>query len=358
MGNRRTLVLLGVVFVALAVALGVYFWRRSGGAEPSPEEATPEAAAPQVNIVVALNNLDRGTELQEGLVDAVSWPLDRLPPYYQDGVYYEDPEDVYGFTLRSFVPQGMPLMRSMLSEGPLRLDEEGSEVSLSIPAGKRALAIPMDLLGGVAWLIQPGDHVDVLASWTFVDLDEEFQTPLPNRWVILECPEGFLCSGTMGRMELLPTGQSVFVYPEGPGMTRYVAQLTVQDAVVLRVGSREEAAPAAEGEGAAVEGEAPPPPAIPSAQPVVLVVDTQDALVLKALLELQADLDLVLRGADDHDPAVASQVSWDYLLSAYQVEPPPKLPYGAIAPALNRLQQALMDSAADELRQSGQSGGE
>jgi len=357
MGNRRTIALIGLIIIAIAVAVGAFVWRsRSGGAEPSPE-ATPESA--MVSIVVAINNLDRGKEIQPGMVEVVPWPEDRLPPYYQAGLYYNDPEQVYGMTLRTFVPQGMPLVRSMLSEGPVGLTETGSEISLSIPAGKRAVAIPLDMLGAVAWLIQPGDHVDVMASWTFVDLDEEFQTPLPNEWVILECPEGALCSGTMGRMELLPTGQTVLVYPTGPGMSRYVAQVTIQDAVVLRVGAAEQSAPTSvpggEGQAPPPEEATPPPPAS-AAQPVVLVLDAQDALVLKALLELRADVDLVLRGADDQERVTTEQVTLEYITSQYGIDPPPKLPYGATTPLLNRLQNAMMESAVSELKGGGDQG--
>ena len=355
MGGRRVLLLVGLIIIALTVAVGAYLWRQSRGREEPPGEIVPESA--MVSLVVAINNLDRGTVIQEGMVEVALWPEDRLPPYYREGLYYTDPAEVYGLTLRAFVPQGMPLVRSVLAEGAAGLAELGSEISLSIPPGKRALAIPLDLLGAVAWLIQPGDRVDVLASWTFVELDEDFQTALPNQWVILECPEGALCQGTMGRMELLPTGQTVLVYPSASGMSRYVAQLTIQDAMVLRVGTSTPA-PAATGQGQAPPAEEPAAPATaPAAQPVVLVLDTQDAVVLKALLELRADIDLVLRGADDREFAVTDQVTLEYITSRYGIDPPPKLPYGATAPLLNRLQDAMMQSAASALS-SGQGGGE
>jgi Flp pilus assembly protein CpaB len=338
MGRRRTLVLGGIVVIALAVAGAVLVWRqRGGGAQPGPEEITPEPV-PVVTIVVAINNLDRGTELREGLIEAASWPQDRLPPYYESGVYYEDPEEVYGFILRTFVPQGMPLMRSMLAERAVELEEGGSDISLSIPPGKRALAIPIDLLGGVAWLIQPGDHVDVLASWTFVELDEDFQTPLPNKWVILACPEGYVCHGTMGRQEILPTGEAVLVYPEKSGMSRYIAQLTIQDAIVLEVGLQEPQVPEVVEGAEEAPAEPTPPPPIQNVQPIVLLVDAQDALVLKALFELEANIDLALRNATDSEPLATLPVTLEYIMERYEMEVPPKLPYGVTSPPVNVLE--------------------
>jgi Flp pilus assembly protein CpaB len=351
MGSRRIFLIIGLFIVIVAILGGVWLLR-GGGAAGTVEVATVEPET--IDIVIAANNLPRSTTVSPGAVQLSAWPIAQLP-----AEYFTSLEQVYGLTVRSLIPQGMPLMPSMLTEGPIDAEEAGSDVALTIPDGQRAIAIPVDLLGGVAWLIQPGDHVDVLASWTFVDLDEDFQTVLPNQWAILECPEETTCEGTMGRMELLPTGLAVMVFPTGPGRSRYMAQMTIQDAVVLQVGFEEGVPPIPAAAVQPAEGETPPqaPPAdggevvatptVPAAQVVVLLVDTQDALILKALLELQADLDLVLRGTTDRFDAGVEPVTLEFLMSIYNLDPPARLPYGVVAPQLIQLEEEVEAAAAE-----------
>ncbi|MCO5386705.1 MAG: Flp pilus assembly protein CpaB [Desulfosporosinus sp.] len=40
----------------------------------------------------------------------------------------------------------------------------GSTAALTVPNGKRAVAIPIGLVSGVGYAIRPGDHVDVLVT--------------------------------------------------------------------------------------------------------------------------------------------------------------------------------------------------
>lgn len=339
MGSRRLLVLVGLVIIGLAIVLGVYFLRRQPSGPTLEEAATPQPEMTQV--LIASNNLTRGMVIAEEHIQSASWPVSQLPP-----AYYTDPAQVLGYIVRVDIPQGMPLMPSMLARSAEALGAIGSDASLTIPPGKRAFAIPMDLLGSVAWTIQPGDHVDVLASWSISDLDEEFQSELPLQYVCVGTETA--CQGIYGRMEVLPTGQPIMVYPAGEGQNRYIAQVTIQNAVVLGVGKYvlpteagtvRPAQPA--GEGAAAAEEQPTPPPTPLVQAVILVVDPQDALVLKALTELQANLDLALRAAGDNEIVTTDSVSVEYIVTRYGITPPPKLPYGVLAPPTSPLEGAV-----------------
>jgi pilus assembly protein CpaB len=351
-----------VVVIALAIAGGVLLLRKAPPETPVVPEVTPQPI-PTVEIVVAANNLNRGTELTEGLVGPSFWKEDNLPPFYNEGIYFSNMEEVYGLKLLTFVPQGMPLMRSMLTSETPEM-EGGSPLTPLIPPGKRAMVVLLDQMSAVNWFIQPGDHVDVLASWNVVNLDQDFQSALPNDWVVLQCPEGYTCQGAMGRMEMLPNGMAVMVYPTGPGMSGYVAQLTIQDAVVLRIGNAEPveptvllgAAPTATPDPAAPPAEVipTPTPAILAAQPVILLLNVQDALVLKGLIEQQANVDLILRGAEDRAAVDTEAVTLDYILNTYGIEAPPQLTIGVIAPTADSLQQALMQKALQDIQTGGQ----
>ena len=354
MANRRVLVLVGVLIIGLALIVGWLLLRRQGQAP----EAAPTEVPQSTKILVAANNLTRGMEIAPEHILSQDWPVNLLPP-----VYYTDPAQVMGYFVRVDIPQGMPLMPSMLAPSAEALGAMGSPAALQVPEGKRAVAIPIDLLGAVAWAIQPGDRVDVLASWMIQDLDTDFQSVLPNQWAALQCGEGQLCQGTYGRVELLPTGQVIMVYPAEKGMqARYIAQLTIQNAEVLGVGTYQ--APAALTAGApaptptaapeagqpapgAAPAEAMPTPAMVTTQAVILIVDPQEALVLKALVELQADITLALRRPGDNRQISTESVSQDYIIVRYGFVVPPKLPYAVSAPEPNPL-ESQMPVAAQE----------
>lgn len=352
MGSRRTLVLVGLLIIGVALIVGVLLLRQRGGEK---EEAPPTEAPQVMRILVAANNLTRGMAITPDLVLAQDWPIQHLPP-----VYYTDPAQVIGYFVRVDIPQGMPLMPGMLAPSAEALGAIGSPAALQVPAGKRAVAIPMDLLGAIAWALQPGDHVDVLASWVIRELDQDFQSLLPNQWAALQCMEGQLCQGTYGRVELLPTGQVIMVYPlEGSTQARYVAQVTIQDAEVLAVGTYQapvqvaapQPAPTPGGEGgqpAAGTAPATPTPmaALATTQAVILIVDPQEALVLKALVELKADITLALRRPGDNARVSTDTVSQDYIIVRYNFVVPPKLPYAVIAPEPNPLERQISVTTA------------
>ncbi len=355
-GNkRRILILVGLIVIAVVMVLGALLLKRRPQSTTQAETQEPQT----VDIIIAANNLPRGMVIADEHIMPQPWPIDQLPP-----AYYTSREDVLGYTVRAdVIPQGMPLMPSMLAQGPVAVEGTGSEAALTIPPGKRAYAIPMDLLGAVAWTIQPGDHVDILASWSIFSLDEEFQAPLPDQYVCIggDTP----CQGIYGRMEILPTGQTIMVYPAASNQHQYVAQITIQNALVLGVGEFEIPQPAIEstrpaaeatperstpleGQQAAGQESAPPPP--PSAQAVILVVDTQDALVLKALTELQANIDLALRASGDSNIANVTPVTIDYIMTRYGITQPPSLPYGVTAPEAHPLEREIESSVGNANR--------
>lgn len=332
MGNRRVLVLVGLVVIGLAVLLAVFFLRRPAG---PGAEATPTPEVQTLDILVAANNLTRRMQITDAYVMFQPWPIDQLPP----GGYFTDLADVVGLWVQvDLIPQGTPLAPSMLAQAPGEVGP-GSEIAVNIPPGYRAYAIPMDLLGAVAWTIQPGDRVDVLASWEIINLDEDFQSPLPNQYTCI----GADCGGTYGRLELLPNGQPVMVFPSGAARNQYVAQTTIQNVVVMGIGTFQapQAATTTRGEAPTTqEQQAPVQPA--TVQAVILMVTPQDALVLKALVELQANIDLALRSSDETaGEIITDPVSVDYILNRYGIIPPPLLPYGVQAPGTNPLESQV-----------------
>ncbi len=352
-GNRMLLVVVLIILLVVVGGLGIWWFMKGGGGEPEVTEFTPEVTPENVTeIVVAVQNIPRGMQIREedNAIELQPWPNDYLP---MEGEYFTALEDVNGKFARMDIPRGMPVLRNMVGQAGGMLSVAGSAAALFSPSDRVAYAIPMDTQGGVAWAIRPGDHVDVIAAIKLQPVDPEFQTPLPNQFFALprSKDETFL-SGSYGRFETLPNGQPGLIFPSGEPMPTLIVQLTVQDAIVWHVGVWENV-----GEmtiGGATPAEVPPPTSEAAAEggeggggvggllgggggtaetttalpvmeyrdvePVTLLVKREDALVLKYLLEMQADLDLVLRPAGFTDIVIQPQPVWlRYVMDRYQL---------------------------------------
>ncbi len=364
MRNNRTVLIVVGVLILVCVVGGFFFWRNM---QTPPGDLTPgdmTVEVPETQIVVAAQDVDPGKQLfsEDGAIRLQPWPEDSLPPEYFDAL-----DQVDGKFARMEIPRGMPILPRMLGEPGGSIAVYGSSASLFGDEGKRAYVIPMDTQGAVAWAIKPGDHVDVLAAIQLVPVDEEFQTPLPNLFMSLPTggeDGGVALNGVYGRFETLPNGQPGLIFPSGDNPTYIVVQLTVQDAVVWHIGvwpeEEEMAQPTGvarepEGGGGLIpEGGAPQQQATPAAvavqrvevEPVTLLVTPQDALVLKYLQEMGADLDLALRAKGDTAPVITEPVWLSYILDRYQIpDAPPALP---VAPQSLEEQLELTPLAPEE----------
>ena len=360
MRSGRTLVLVGLVVLLGAVAVGVILWRRGAlqatpeapPVAPEGEEAVPYAPPEGMReVVVAAQDVPRGSRVTSDAVQTAQWPETSVP----DGAL-ADVESALGRIARVDIVRDMPILDGMLTDAPGDLSTMGSDAALQIPSGKVAYVLPVSRYSGVAWALRPGDHVDVIISLLVVDLDEEFQTPLPNNASCVQPPEGEGCqSGVLGRLEVLPNSWVVNLRPNGNQQPRLVTQLTVQDATVLRVGdwpSEVEAPPPEEEAQPTEEEEQPSPSSRAAVEPLTVIVTPQDAMVLKYAGEVGANIDLVLRSASDTGQITTDSVTLQYLFERFNIELPPKLPYG-YTPPLNALQPGTTGEVA-----SGGGGGE
>lgn len=339
MRGGRVLVLVGLIVLLGAVAVGVILWRRGAlqpastppSVAPEGEEAVPYAAPEGMReIVVAAKDIPRGSRITSDAVQIATWPETSVP-----GDALADVEAALGRVARVDIVLDMPILDGMLTDAPGDLGAVGSDAALHIPAGKVAYALPVSRYSGVAWAIRPGDHVDVIVSLLVVELDEEFQTALPNNATCVQPPEGEGCQGgVMGRLEVLPNSWVVNLTPNGDQQPRLVTQLTVQDAVVLRIGDwpgDEEAPPVEEEQPEEAEGQ-PVAASRAAVEPLTLIVTPQDAMVLKYAGEVGASIDLVLRSSADTGQITTDSVTLQYIFERFDIELPPKLPYGLTPP--------------------------
>ncbi|MHB1651927.1 MAG: Flp pilus assembly protein CpaB [Desulfitobacteriaceae bacterium] len=98
----------------------------------------------------------------------------------------------------------------------------GNSASLAVPAGKRAVAVPISLVSGVGFQVKPGDHVDVLATMDFKGPTGENQaiTSLAAQDVLV-----------------LGTGESLNGDKNKVDAKAYVLALTVPQAMIVTLGS-------------------------------------------------------------------------------------------------------------------------
>jgi len=341
MRRSRTFILLAVVLLMVAVALFLLLNRSA----PPPKTPGPTAqAVPVTKIIVALQNIPRGGQIITGAVGLFEWQNDRIPP---TALKEADLNRVVGKFAKIDIPQGLPVMLSMLATSPAEAAAAGgSMAALAIQPGKVGVAFPfrstypekenlpydrrdkdvLPRLLSVAYAVQPGDRVDVLACFWVYEMDKDFQSRLPNKigYIDPQNPSKPV-EGLAGRPVVAPGGVPGVEAPAEPQLPRMVCQWTVQNARVLGLGDW----------GVPVIAPTPAPGGGPTPTPAAalptvatLEVEPQDALVLKYARETGAQIDLVLRAAGDKESRFSTEaVTLQYLFERFRVALPPKLDY-------------------------------
>lgn len=355
-GRRRSgrIFFLLAVILILVIAVVAFFMRDQILEIVSPQtdeevamEAVMEPTPVMYDIVVVVQPITRGVVITEGMLGTVSYPQEDMV----EGLFYTDMDDVLGRRPKYDLDPGIPLTPSLLSEGDV-----GSLVSFEIPPNMVGISIPLtSVRHAVSYALRPGDHVTIIGTLKIVDLDQDFQTKLPNmvgaiyKNVMTDTGEGGISiipidytlrgPSLLGRIYQDPSIPDEFFYiiPREEQRPRYVSQTLVQNAIVLGIGKfpleeEEEAAAAAE-EAAIVEvapeGEeaAPPPPPKPP-EVITVAVALQDAVSLNFLILTDADLNFVLRAAGDEQLIQTEAVTLQFVMDQYSIPYPSKLPYG------------------------------
>jgi pilus assembly protein CpaB len=290
MRRGRILILLGLI-LAGGTALAVFVLLR--GAQQPPDQVE------RVEVVIAKQPIAED-EAVEGKVELRPMPKDSVP----EGAI-RSLDSVVGLLAAGPIPQGTILHPDLLIS-PLELAQEG-QLGKIVEEGLVAIAFPINELSSVSYGIQPGDHVDVLMTLFFIELDQDLQAKAPL------CPP--LCPGAEGQM----------VVEAGAQYPRLATQLTVQNVEVLGVGRwAYEPQPTEEQVQAAEEGEAIPeqPPSY-----ITLMLTPQDALVLKQARESGATIELAVRAENDLQLFTTQQVTLDYIMARFGLSMPAEQPY-------------------------------
>lgn len=308
--RNRTLLLLIVLILVLMVAALLILPRFA--AAPAPA-ATPTPAFLQ-QIVIAAQNIPRGAVITASDVVLRGWPVEVLP----EGAF-TDTGQVIGKVARVDIPRQKPIVPEDLVAVPAEAARRGSEAALFIPPGKVAFAFPVDEAAAVAFNLAPGDKVDVLVTFSFVQTKALADGEIFHRPLDEDLARRLIALG----VEPPAAAQAALMDPNQRVVHR-VSQLVLQNVEVLAVGSfeapqRPQPTPVA----TPAPGPTPTPTPRPRQQFIVLLVSQQDALVLQWLRESGAVVDFALRNPTDNQIVQTNPVTLEALVERLGISIPP-----------------------------------
>lgn len=360
MGRMRVVLILLILVALVAVVVVVVL----PGLQPAPTPTTTDnndrvaqqpnatplpTATPMVfvDLVIAVQDISRGQVIPPNAIDIRPWPEQSAP---FNGV--TNPDDVIGKIARTDIFREQPLLTNMVVDNLTSLARVGSDAAAVLPNGLVAVSLPMDRLTSVAYAVQDGDRVDLIISMLFVDVDEAFQSLVPNRITLFRITEegdiNFL-EAIEGRPDSTTLGP-VIVGPSERQRPRLITQRTVQDALVVHVGNfppdgrfigvPPTPTPVPVEEEAAGQGTPPPTPTPARPDIITLGVTPQDAVVLTYFIEAKIPVTLALRSATDVSRTFTDSVTLDYIMNTFGIPLPGKTEF-TIEPAIRSIRQLI-----------------
>jgi len=341
--SGRILILLALILILVLVAAG--FLLRDQLFAPFTQQAqilpTQMPAQMLQQIVIVAQPISRGTVITEAMLGYIDYPQDRM----YENLFFTDIQNVVNKRAKFDLEPGTPVTSSLITES-----QTGSFASFQVPEGMVAISIPIDKLTSVAYALQAGDHVNVIGSILLVDIDQEFQTVLPNELAVVQktvqVGEGFAASdltlnitpSIVGRIYQDPSlaNEYLYIIPSEAQRPRLVSQTIVQDAIVLWVGEfpSEEVASTNTAVVEDTTGTEENAETVTRPDVITLVVSPQDSIAIDYLLKSDTDLTLVLRGAGDVQRPSLQPVTLQYIMDQYNIPYPSKLPYGIYSPSV------------------------
>ncbi|HTX58864.1 MAG TPA: Flp pilus assembly protein CpaB [Verrucomicrobiae bacterium] len=139
--NRRNIVIATVAILAIGLGLVVYAVLSSRPNTPPPR-----------NVLTAAMRIPARAHITNEMVTVIQRPSDQVQA---DAL--ANPGDAVGQIAQIDIPEGGIVTSSMLAK------PTPPPTGLQVPDGMRAVTISIDQVKGVAGLLKPGDHVDVIA---------------------------------------------------------------------------------------------------------------------------------------------------------------------------------------------------
>ncbi len=156
MGQKRPLLFLGAAIgIALVTTVLIYQWLQ--GQQVSEPEVQPVVEIEGSEIAVASADMPWGTPLTEEYIRLVAYPDDALPVGHFTTI-----DDLKGRVILANLKKNEPIMESKLAP----IDVTTGGVSAVMDPQKRAMSVKVNEVVGLPGFIQPGDRVDVMATFS------------------------------------------------------------------------------------------------------------------------------------------------------------------------------------------------
>ncbi|MEW6327517.1 MAG: Flp pilus assembly protein CpaB [Thermodesulfobacteriota bacterium] len=170
MQKYRHLIFLGAaVIMALVTSLLIYTWlQKQAKVEKIADLQTQ-------SVVVAAGDLPWGTALKKEMMKTVPLPRGSLP-----AGYFSSDETLIGRVLDSDLKANEPILESKLAP----VGGVGGSMAAIVGPEKRAMAVKVDEVSGIAGFIRPKDRVDVLVT---LSGEGEISTPI-TKTVLQDIP--------------------------------------------------------------------------------------------------------------------------------------------------------------------------
>ncbi len=311
----------------------------SGNNEGDSVPTTPiPTLGTMTEVVVSWQTVPRGWQMTINELITDTRPIDGV-----SSNVFTDIEDVIGLYARTDIYQGETLVKDDFISDPRLIGREDFGPSSMIPSGWTAASVPLNRLSGVGYGLATGDNVDILLSFYFWEMDEQFQTFLHNSaGFILESvdPESGESSRNIvvlepyGRFETLPNGDLAHVMPSEEDPRPFHVSMLLQNAKVIQIGRYQPPADVAPptpipppDAPTPTPGGPPPTPTTAPPDAVVLALPPQQQLFLKYAVESNAVIQYALRGTDDGQIYDVQNVDINYFLEQFNIEAPPNFNY-------------------------------
>ncbi|MEJ2229957.1 MAG: Flp pilus assembly protein CpaB [Nitrospirales bacterium] len=154
MGPKRPLVFLGIALgIALVTTVMVYRWLQG---QRMVEVDTPEVVVEGVSVAVASTDIPWGTPLADKTVRIMMYPEEGVP-----AGHFKDSASLNGRVVLTNMKKNEPILESKLAP----IDIQTGGVAAVMDPNKRAMAVKVNEIVGLPGFVQPGDRVDVMATF-------------------------------------------------------------------------------------------------------------------------------------------------------------------------------------------------
>ena len=165
----RTVALVIAIVLGIVAVIGVAAYVKG-------QRREVERVIKPVEVAVARQAIKAGEALTEEMVAFASIPASSLSGL---NIGRSDIERYYGYKVNRNVDRSAQILKSHF------ISREVKAASSILREGKRAITIGVDPTTGVAGLIQPGDHVDVLVTTTGKGKGSGPAGAVPETWLVL-----------------------------------------------------------------------------------------------------------------------------------------------------------------------------